>query len=140
MVGNGIEASLGIDGHSGTEQGTIINPGQNTNKVRADAFAALMGAVIIGGGDMRRTDHHKIPVGLVLTQREQEVMRHVQARRKTKDIADELGVSTRTIEAHRYKIAKKLGGQAVADWQDAEDDFPVEIDDVVAEIVGPRKL
>ena len=43
-----------------------------------------------------------------LTPRERDVMRHVAAGKPNKIIAAELGVSQRTIEAHRARIFQKM--------------------------------
>lgn len=49
-----------------------------------------------------------------LTQREQEVLRHIAAGQSNKQIARELDLSVRTVETHRLNIKRKLGieGQA----------------------------
>jgi FixJ family two-component response regulator len=44
-----------------------------------------------------------------LTQREQEVLDKLLAGRISKQIARELGISTRTVEAHRQNLLRKLG-------------------------------
>lgn len=48
-----------------------------------------------------------------LTKREAEVMEHVVAGQSSKEIAGELGVSFKTIEAHRAKIMKKMDAKSV---------------------------
>lgn len=50
-----------------------------------------------------------------LTQREMEVLRHVIAGRMNKQIAFSLGVSERTIKAHRASVVEKLEVRSVAD-------------------------
>lgn len=49
-----------------------------------------------------------------LTPREREVLDLVAAGRSSKEIAAQLGISTRTAEAHRDSIAKKTGIRTVA--------------------------
>jgi len=43
-----------------------------------------------------------------LTEREREILRHVVDGRPNKRIADELGLSTRTVESHRARIIEKM--------------------------------
>ncbi len=50
-----------------------------------------------------------------LTQREREVMELVVAGKKSKQIADELGISIKTVEAHRARIMEKTGASSVAE-------------------------
>ena len=51
---------------------------------------------------------------LPLTEREQEVLRHIAQGESSKQIARALDVSVRTVETHRLNIKRKLGtaGQA----------------------------
>ena len=51
----------------------------------------------------------------VLTAREREVFDRVVAGRLNKQIADDLGISIKTVEAHRANIMEKLGANTVAD-------------------------
>lgn len=44
-----------------------------------------------------------------LTSREMEILRHIAEDRKNKDIADLLGISVRTVQAHRTNLMDKLG-------------------------------
>ena len=48
-----------------------------------------------------------------LTKREKQVMQHVVNGMSSKEIASELGVSFKTIEAHRAKIMKKMKAKSV---------------------------
>jgi len=50
-----------------------------------------------------------------LTSREREVLQLVAEGKSTKQIASELHVSTKTIEAHRHKIMGKLNAHTIAD-------------------------
>jgi two-component system, LuxR family, response regulator DctR len=50
-----------------------------------------------------------------LTQREREVMQRVVAGKLNKVIADELGVSMRTVEVHRARVYAKLGVRSAAE-------------------------
>jgi len=50
----------------------------------------------------------------VLSPREREVLRGIAQGRANKEIGAELGISTRTVEAHRQALMKKLGIHTVA--------------------------
>jgi FixJ family two-component response regulator len=50
-----------------------------------------------------------------LTEREREVMRYVVAGMSNRALADQLGVSDRTIEVHRARGMKKMGAQSLPD-------------------------
>jgi two-component system nitrate/nitrite response regulator NarL len=49
-----------------------------------------------------------------LTRREREVLAHIAAGMKSKEIAAALGVSLSTINTHREHLAKKLSTSSVA--------------------------
>ena len=49
-----------------------------------------------------------------LTQRKREVLEHVVEGLPSREIADTLGVSFKTIEAHRANIARKMQARNVA--------------------------
>ena len=55
------------------------------------------------------------PVGRALAPREREVLRQIASGRTTKEIAYELGVSTKTIETHRRRLMEKLDRFSVAE-------------------------
>jgi len=50
-----------------------------------------------------------------LTSREQQVLERIVAGRLNKQIADDLGISIKTVEAHRANIMEKLNANTVAD-------------------------
>jgi len=50
-----------------------------------------------------------------LTQREQEVLGLVVAGKLNKQIADELGISIKTVEVHRSRVMQKMGANSVAE-------------------------
>jgi FixJ family two-component response regulator len=50
-----------------------------------------------------------------LTQREREVMERVVAGKPNKVIADELGISVKTVETHRARVMEKMGAGSVAE-------------------------
>jgi FixJ family two-component response regulator len=49
------------------------------------------------------------------TAREQQVLERIIAGRLNKQIADDLGISIKTVEAHRANIMDKLNANTVAD-------------------------
>ena len=51
-----------------------------------------------------------------LTPREQQVLERIVAGRLNKQIADDLGISIKTVEAHRASIMDKTNTRTVADW------------------------
>ena len=50
-----------------------------------------------------------------LTAREAQVLERIVAGRLNKQIADDLGISIKTVEAHRANIMEKLNANTVAD-------------------------
>jgi FixJ family two-component response regulator len=50
-----------------------------------------------------------------LTSREAQVLERIVAGRLNKQIADDLGISIKTVEAHRANIMEKLSANTVAD-------------------------
>ena len=50
-----------------------------------------------------------------LSEREREVMQHIVAGLSNKDLAELLGLSKRTIEAHRLRIMKKMAAESLPD-------------------------
>ena len=50
-----------------------------------------------------------------LTAREHEVMRHVVAGTSNRSLAEQLGVSDRTVEVHRSRVMKKMGAASLPD-------------------------
>ena len=52
-----------------------------------------------------------------LTSREAQVLERIVAGRLNKQIADDLGISIKTVEAHRANIMEKLNANTVADLQ-----------------------
>lgn len=50
-----------------------------------------------------------------LTEREREVMQHVVAGLSNRDLAEQLGVSDRTVEVHRSRGMKKMGADSLPD-------------------------
>jgi DNA-binding NarL/FixJ family response regulator len=50
----------------------------------------------------------------VLTAREREILVHIAQGKTNKEIGVELGISTRTVEAHRDSLMRKIGVRTVA--------------------------
>ncbi|MBA4386974.1 MAG: DNA-binding response regulator [Verrucomicrobia bacterium] len=55
------------------------------------------------------------PAFVVLTDREREALQLMAEGKSTKDIADSLGVSVKTVETHRHNIMEKLNLHSVAE-------------------------
>ena len=51
----------------------------------------------------------------LLTQREREVMELVVAGKLNKQVADELNISMKTVEAHRARVMEKMGARTLAE-------------------------
>ena len=51
----------------------------------------------------------------LLTQREREVMLLVVAGKLNKQVADELNISMKTVEAHRARVMEKMGVRTLAE-------------------------
>ena len=67
--------------------------------------------------DAARIERERINASLLarLTPREQQVLERIVAGRLNKQIADDLGISIKTVEAHRANIMDKLKAGTVAD-------------------------
>jgi FixJ family two-component response regulator len=50
-----------------------------------------------------------------LTQREREVLGLIIAGKLNKRIADDLGISIKTVEVHRSRVMEKMGAESVAE-------------------------
>jgi DNA-binding NarL/FixJ family response regulator len=50
-----------------------------------------------------------------LTPRQRDVLRLIAAGRRMKEIAFELGLSTRTVETHKYEMMRALGAESTAE-------------------------
>ena len=82
------------------------------------AFLGLVENALKLDASQRREQARKLSVAsriATLTQREREVMQHVVAGMMNKTVADELGVSIKTVEAHRAKVMQKMGADSVAE-------------------------
>ena len=65
--------------------------------------------------ETRRRDNERAVLLARLTAREQQVLECIVAGRLNKQIADDLGISIKTVEAHRANIMDKLNAGTVAD-------------------------
>ena len=65
--------------------------------------------------ETRRRDNERAVLLARLTAREQQVLECIVAGRLNKQIADDLGISIKTVEAHRANIMDKLNANTVAD-------------------------
>jgi FixJ family two-component response regulator len=67
--------------------------------------------------DYSQASQRKVTQGLLskLTGRERQVLERIVAGRLNKQIADDLGISIKTVEAHRANIMEKLNVNTVAD-------------------------
>jgi DNA-binding NarL/FixJ family response regulator len=81
-------------------------------------FSALVAqrvAQALRDGKSARDVEPPTPPGTeVLSPREREVLRFIAQGRANKEIGAQLGISTRTVEAHRQALMKKLGIHTVA--------------------------
>jgi len=64
---------------------------------------------------VKRITSEETSVRSVLTQREIEVLQLLAEGKNTKEIARALGVTVRTVEAHRQRMMEKLGFQSLAE-------------------------
>lgn len=81
----------------------------------------LLGALEVASNRLANRAPMGIPHGVVaerlarLTGREREVLNHLILGMTNKHIADELGISQRTIEIHRARIREKMEARGLAD-------------------------
>ncbi|MBB4303340.1 FixJ family two-component response regulator [Rhodobium orientis] len=81
----------------------------------------LLDAVAVAGEILANRPPPSVPDDLVreriakLTEREREVLDHLVLGKLNKEIAQELGVSQRTIEIHRSRIREKMHARGISD-------------------------
>jgi two-component system response regulator TtrR len=82
-----------------------------------DFLELIENATKLGGPELRdRTRQLSAAARLAtLTQREREVMDLVVGGKQNKLIADELGISIKTVEAHRARVMDKMGAASIAE-------------------------
>ncbi|MBI2959161.1 MAG: response regulator transcription factor [Betaproteobacteria bacterium] len=82
------------------------------------SFLALIDNALAYDAEVRVEAAKKVSLAVrfsKLTSREREVMERIIAGRRNKEIADELEVSIKTVEAHRAKIMEKTGAGSLAE-------------------------
>jgi len=72
-----------------------------------EAFSTLLAD--LSYSDLQLAEDFWLPVQSVLSYREIEVLHHVYNGLSSKQIADELSLSSRTVELHRQNCSKKIG-------------------------------
>ena len=81
----------------------------------------LLEAVRLAGDVLANRSLPRVPDDVVadrmarLTDREREVLQHLVLGKLNKEIADELGISQRTIEVHRSRIREKMHARGISD-------------------------
>ncbi len=81
----------------------------------------LLGAIEAAGNSLANRPQPRLPANIVseriarLTGREKEVLDHLILGMTNKHIADELGISQRTVEIHRARIREKMEARGLAD-------------------------
>jgi two-component system, LuxR family, response regulator TtrR len=83
-----------------------------------DALKALVEKMLADArAQASETERRRLSEALMarLTAREQQVLERIVAGRLNKQIADDLGISIKTVEAHRANIMDKLNANTVAD-------------------------
>lgn len=123
---------LAMSQHCDSETlGAMLEAGARGFVVKKDGVAELARAIVtVAGGDYYLSPSLARPIaesllqdrrsrrsgdtGDRLTGRECEVLQLIAEGHTTRDIAEDLGLSVRTVEAHRQRIMVKLGTKTVA--------------------------
>lgn len=79
-------------------------------------MAAIDEALLQNQNDAQQTENERSFAALLatLTAREREVMNLIVSGRHNRDIADEMGISSRTVEVHKARVMQKLKVDSVA--------------------------
>jgi FixJ family two-component response regulator len=85
------------------------------NEADLHASVERMLAAAEAEGETRRRERERDDLLSRLTARERQVLECIVAGRLNKQIADDLGISIKTVEAHRANIMDKLNAGTVAD-------------------------
>ena len=98
------------------EAGQLLVPAlkslQNHKTFLTDEVAAMLSSRILTSGRRKRNDSR---VSEKLTARQREIVRLLAAGKSNKEVALALGISTRTCEAHRAAMMRKLRLHSVAE-------------------------
>ena len=108
-----------------------LDAGARAYVLKENAYNALVTAIkAVSAGEMylcptiresvkeamhERNSNHQKNHHLSLTRREREILQLIAEGNTTKDIAEKLTISTKTVEAHRTNIIKKLNAHNVAE-------------------------
>lgn len=90
----------------------IEKPFANNRLLKTIERAAAMGAPARNEQAQRQAAAARLRT---LTEREREVLDLVAVGRRNKQIAEELGISIKTVEAHRARAMEKMGAASVAE-------------------------
>jgi len=85
--------------------------------VRGELLVRTIGAALARHAEYREQERNRQDMAAhlaTLSPREREVMGHVIAGRLNKQIAADLGISLKTVKAHRAKVMEKTGAGSVA--------------------------
>ena len=111
ITGHG-DVPMAVDSMKKGAMGFIQKP-FNEADLRQIIANMLEQAVSRAAEDATRRGHEALLARL--TVREQQVLERIVAGRLNKQIADDLGISIKTVEAHRANIMEKLNANTVAD-------------------------
>ena len=100
-----------------------IKKDESFSELAAAIESVRSGQVFLGKGvaDILVDDYKRLQVdseelqSYQLTPRERQVLQLVAEGNRTRDIAEQLSLSTKTVESHRSRIMRKLGMDTIAD-------------------------
>ena len=99
----------------------LLGAGASGYVLKQSSFSELLRAIRVAAAGnrhldttlARRTDetsiHRKLPQRPVVTEREKHVLRLMAVGHSNKEIADQLGISVKTVEVHKANAMRKLG-------------------------------
>lgn len=86
-----------------------------TPLIAREVIASLLHAGALLGAEPPAEHGHQHAVGSAITPRQREVLALIAGGRTMKEIAAALGLSTRTVETHKYEMMRELGLQTTAE-------------------------